>query len=266
MSRISPEGKGLVMLDLNPAIEIRSVAAVSDGIDDYNFRFVGVDDYATSEYYRYGEVTWPMEWYFGVFRLQAESCTADEAESDRGRLRHEGISTPFSVVNDRTARAVVTCYVANFQVKVNFDDTMYEAFDDYRLTVMTVSAPPVKEDDEEETEEFVPETFRSLDFDPFELSGYYNLQDVPVNLNYILYVKMPGAEEFLEAAAGSFSVGDSAGPSVVNAGDIITFNVSYTGTVAVTDGVKFIVSGQKTTVNTGLDLEDYTDETVMEDR
>ncbi|MBQ7810962.1 MAG: DUF4493 domain-containing protein [Bacteroidales bacterium] len=259
------------MLDLRPEIVIKSAEAVSEGVDDYNFRFVGVDGYATSDYYRFGDVQWPMEWYFGVFRLQAESCTAEEAETLRGRLRYEGISSSFSVVNDRMATASVTCYVANFQVKVNFEDTMYEAFDDYKLTVMSVSAPPVEEEDEEGaeedagTEEFVPETFRTLDFDPFELSGYYNLPDVPVQLNYILYVKMPGAEEFIEAKAGYFSAGDSVLPTLVNAGDIITFTVSYTGKVDVTDGVKFIVSGKKATVNTGLDLEDYTDADVKED-
>lgn len=260
-SQISPEGKGLVMLDLRPEIVIKSAEAVSEGVDNYNFRFVGVDGYATSDYYRFGDVQWPMEWYFGVFRLQAESCTSEEAETLRGRLRYEGISSPFSVVNDRTATASVICYVANFQVKVNFDDTMYEAFDDYKLTVMSVSAPPVEEGDEEEAgvEEFVPETFRTLDFNPFELSGYYNLPEVPVQLNYVLYVKMPEAEEFIEAKAGYFSAGDSVEPTIVNAGDIITFDVKYTGTVTVTDGVKFIVNGRKDTVGTGLDLGDYND-------
>ena len=271
-SQISPEGKGLVMLDLRPEIEIKSAEAVADGVDNYNFRFVGVDGYATSDYYRFGDVQWPMEWYFGVFRLQAESCTSEEAETLRGRLRYEGISSPFSVVNDRTATASVICYVANFQVKVNFDDTMYEAFDDYKLTVMSVSAPPVEEDDEEGTEEddvteeFVPETFRTLDFNPFELSGYYNLPEVPVRLYYVLYVKMQDADEFIEAKAGYFSAGDSVEPTIVNAGDIITFDVKYTGTVTVTDGVKFIVSGRKDTVGTGLDLEDYDDAKVEEDK
>lgn len=271
-SQISPEGKGLVMLDLRPEIVIKSAEAVSEGVDNYNFRFVGVDGYATSDYYRFGDVQWPMEWYFGVFRLQAESCTSEEAETLRGRLRYEGISSPFSVVNDRTATASVICYVANFQVKVNFDDTMYEAFDDYKLTVMSVSVPPVKEDDEEGTEEdagteeFVPETFRTLDFNPFELSGYYNLPEVPVRLDYVLYVKMPEAEEFIEAKTGYFSAGDSVEPTVVNAGDIITFDVKYTGTVTVTDGVKFIVNGRKDTVGTGLDLGDYNDAEIEEDK
>ena len=130
----------------------------------------------------------------------------------------------------------------------------------------------VKEDDEEGTEEdagteeFVPETFRTLDFNPFELSGYYNLPEVPVRLDYVLYVKMPEAEEFIEAKTGYFSAGDSVEPTVVNAGDIITFDVKYTGTVTVTDGVKFIVNGRKDTVGTGLDLGDYNDAEVKEDK
>ena len=66
----SEEGRGKVMLSLYSDIEVKSPQAVSE-TDDYNFRFVGVGSYGTSPYYRYGDVSWPMDWYFGVFRLQA---------------------------------------------------------------------------------------------------------------------------------------------------------------------------------------------------
>ena len=262
-------GKGKVMLTLDTSLEIdiKSEASTISDFDDYNFRYVGVDGYATSQYYRYGDVRWPMEWYFGIFRLQAESCTAEQAETLRGRLRYEGISQPFSVINDQTATASVTCHVANVQVKVNFDDTMYEALDDYKLTVMSVSAPPAdEEEDDEAAEEFVPQTYRTLDFTPFELSGYYNLQQEPVILKYVLYVKMPRAEVLVPAAEGCFSPGNQDVPTIINAGDIITFNVKYTGEVTVTDGVKFIVNGVKQTVNDGLGLDDYVQGEATEDK
>lgn len=268
-SQVIPEGKGLVYLDLCPKIEIKSTQTQSEGFDDYNFRFVGVDGYATSEYYRYGDVVWPMPWYFGIFRLQAESCSAEEAEVLRGRLRYEGISDRFSVINGHTATASVICEVANFQVKVNFDDTMYEAFDDYKLTVMSESAPPAEDEDAEEeeaSEEFTPQTYRSLEFTHFEQSGYYNLQDEPVQLKYVLYVRMPEAEEMIEAKEGYFCEGDTDEPSVVGAGDVITLNVSYTGEVNITDGVKFIIKGTKVTVDTGLGLQDYVSAEVDEDK
>jgi hypothetical protein len=203
-----------------------------------------------------------MEWYFGIFRLQAESCTADQAETLRGQLRYEGLSSPFSVINGQTVTVAVTCTVANFQVKVNFDDSMYEAFDDYVLTVSSVSAPPADEDDQED---FVPQTHRTLDFTPFEQYGYYNLPQEEVILEYVLSVKTDGAELFVPVAEGYFTAGEDVQPTVVNAGDIITFNVRYTGPVIITDGVKFIVDGERTTVHTGLELEDYVDGPVKED-
>ena len=262
LSHDPSEGKGLVMVGLYPEIDIKGVESVSAGVDDYNIRFVGVGDYVTSQYYRYGNMTWPMEWYFGIFRLQAESCTAEQAETLRGQLRYEGLSAPFSVINGQTATVAVTCTVANFQVKVNFDDSMYEAFDDYVLTVSSVSAPPADEDDQED---FVPQTHRTLDFTPFEQYGYYNLPQEEVILEYVLSVKTDGAELFVPVAEGYFTAGEEVEPTVVNAGDIITFNVRYTGPIIITDGVKFIVDGERTTVHTGLELEDYKDGTVTED-
>lgn len=268
---LADKGKGKVMLSLGSdlVIDMKSEASPISDFDDYRFRYVGVDGYATSDYYRYGDVTWPMDWYFGIFRLQAESCTAEQAETGRGCLRYEGISQPFAVINDQTATASVICTVANVLVKVNFDDSMYLAFDDYKLTVTSVTAPPAEDDSEEndeETEDFVPEVYRILDFTPFDLSGYFNLQDEPVNLKYELWVKMQGAEIMTPAAEGYFSLSEQGTPSVPAGGDIITFNVAYTGEVEVTDGIKFIVNGVKTTLNNSLDLDDYVDGEVKEDQ
>lgn len=268
---LADKGKGKVMLSLSTdlSIDIKSEASPISDFDDYRFRFVGVDGYATSDYYRYGDVPNPMTWYFGIFRLQAESCTAEQAETGRGCLRYEGISQPFAVINDQTATASVLCTVANVLVKVNFDDSMYLAFDDYKLTVTSVTAPPAEDDSEEndeETEDFVPEVYRILDFTPFDLSGYFNLQDEPVNLKYELWVKMPDAEILTPAAEGYFSLSEQGTPSVPAGGDIITFNVAYTGDVDVTDGIKFIVKGVKTTLSNGLDLGDYVGGEVKEDK
>lgn len=265
LSQFPSEGKGLVMVGLYSEIDVKAAESVSvekEDYKDYNIRFVGVGDYVTSQYYRYGDMSWPMEWYFGIFRLQAESCTADQAETLRGQLRYEGLSSPFSVINGQTATVTVTCRMANFQVKVHFDDSMYEAFDDYVLTVSSVSAPPA---DEEDQEDFVPQTHRTLDFTPFEQYGYYNLPQEEVILEYVLSVKTEGAELFVPAAEGYFTAGEDVEPTVVNAGDIITFNVRYTGPVIITDGVKFIVDGERTSVHTGLELEDYIDGPVKED-
>ena len=263
-SQTPSEEMGLVSLNLYPEIEVKGAAAIAEGVDDFNVRYVGVGDYATSKYFRYGDMSWPMKWYFGIFRLQAESCTSNEAETMRGRLRYEGTSAPFSVINGQTAEVSVICNVANFQVKTNFDDSMYEAFEDYKLTVSSVSAPPA--DEEDSADDFIPQIYRTLDFTPLEQYGYYNLQQEPVLLKYVLSVRNDAADVFVPAAEGFFSAGDSSEATVVNAGDVITFNISYNGPVTITNGLKFIVNGLRNTVSNGLDLEDYEDGSVEEDK
>lgn len=269
-SLASPEGMGKVTAYLHSDIVVKSPAAASEGVDDYNFRFVGVDSYGTSEYYRFGSVTWPMDWYFGIYRLQAESCTREQAETGYGKLRYEGISEPFSVINGQTATASVICRVANFRVNVYFDDSMYEAFDAFQFDVQSVLAPPAVEEgeeSEEETETFVPQLYRRLIFDPIEQTGYYNLQSEPMHLHYKLLVKHPGAEVFVESGVeGYFVDKGEAGPSIVEAGDMITFRVRYDGEVVPSDGVKFIVAGTKTTMGSSLVLPDYNvDNNITED-
>ena len=246
-------GKGEVMLSLYSDIVIKSPTPISD-VDDFNFRFVGVDGYATSEYYRYGDVTWPFIWYFGVYKLQAESCTLAEADEDYGCLRYEGISGTFSVVNGRTATAQVVCQVANVNVNVSFDDSMFETFADFRLVVETVI--PVLTEEGELDLTVDPEVRRTLEFDTINLSGYYSLADQPTLLRYSLYIKADGAEEFLESNTGYFTAAD-AQPAILRGGDLITLRVKYTGAPVVTSGIKFIVSGDRSSVNNSVTLNDY---------
>ena len=64
-SQVLPDGMGLVDCTLSSEIVVKSAETVSEVFSDYNFRYVGVGDYGTSEYYRFGDIDWPMEWYFG---------------------------------------------------------------------------------------------------------------------------------------------------------------------------------------------------------
>lgn len=251
---ISSQDKGKVMLSLYSDIVLKSVAPISD-VEDFNFRFVGVDQYGSSEYYRYGDVQWPFEWYFGVFKLQAESCTLDEAEAGYGRLRYEGLSQQFAVVNDRVASASVVCQVANVNVKVAFDDSMFESFADFKLVVDTVE-PSLTEEGELDLSSGY-EVVRTLEFDSINQSGYYNLSDSPVLLHYTLCLKTDGAEEFVESRSGFFMDSNNSLPAVLKGGDVVTLRVKYTGVPIVTPGVKFIISGERTSVNNGVLLNDY---------
>ena len=132
---LSTSGKGLVSASLHKEITIKSAELISEDFSDYNFRYVGVGDYGTSEYYRFGDIVWPMEWYFGIFRLQAESCTAEEAEVGRGIPRYEGMSRNFDVVNDRMASASVVCSPANCRVQVVFEDNTVLNIDEYEKVI-----------------------------------------------------------------------------------------------------------------------------------
>lgn len=260
------EGKGKVMLSLYSDIEIKSPQAISE-VDDYNFRFVGVGEYGTSQYYRYGDVSWPMDWYFGIFRLQAESCTADEAESGYGKLRYEGIGQPFSVINDQTATASVVCSVANFRVVANFNDKMFMSYKDFKLVVESVLMP-VYEEDEDGNQILVrdEQQLRSLDFTTINKTGYYNLHNDPLMLRYVLYVMVDGADEFIEQQRGFFKESGSSEPAEINAGDDITFNVNYVGDVQPSAGIKFIINGERKPVSNGIEIGDYTQGAATEDK
>ena len=155
----------------------------------------------------------------------------------------------------------------DFTLNVYFQDSMYEAFDAFQLMVQAVSAPPAEDESEEETEQFVPQQYRRLIFDPIEQSGYYNLQSEPILLYYTLNVRHIGAEVFVESGVeGYFIAKEETEPYVVEAGDLITFRVNYTGETVPSDGVKFIVDGIRTTMNTSLGLPGYNvDDNVKED-
>ena len=264
---LADKGKGKVMLSLSTdlSIDIKSEASPISDFDDYRIRFVGVDGYATSDYYRYGDVPNPMTWYFGIFRLQAESCTAEQAETGRGCLRYEGISQPFAVINDQTATASVICTVANVRVNVTYNDKMFMSFADFYLSVESVMSPVYEENEDGIMVETKPEqSMRALDFTTIEKTGYFNIHPGDMNLKYSLYVKMDGAEVYMLKNEG-YLLGNDGNPVFIKSGDDITLNVIYVGEVAVTDGVKFIVEGERLPMHTGLNVKDYEQGAAVED-
>ena len=264
---LAETGKGKVVLSISQGLELKSDPIPLSDLDDYNFRFVGVDGYATSQYYRYGSVSWPMDWYFGLFRLEAESCTEEDAEAGYGRLRHAGIGQPFSVINGQLATASVVCSVANFRVGVNFNDKMFMSYKDFKLVVESVLAPVYEQNEDGEMVLAKEEQLlRTLDFTAVNKVGFYNLQQGSVLLRYTLYIMVDGADEFIERTSGYFTEADPSIPAVVYAGDAITLNVEYVGDVQASTGIKFIVNGERTQVDDYLEIGDYIQGSVTEDR
>lgn len=260
-------GKGKVVLCLYSEIEIKSEASPISDTDDYNFRFVGVDGYATSDYYRVGDVSWPMEWYYGLFRLEAESCTEEEAEAGYGKIRYAGIGQPFSVITDHLATASVVCDIANFRVSVNFNDKMFMQYKDFKLVVDSVLSP-VYEESEDGNKNMVrdEQLMRTLEMTAINKAGFYNLHSDPMNLRYTLYVMNDGSSEFIASVAGYFTEDGSTEPAVISAGDYITLNVNYIGDVQPSAGIKFVINGERIGVADGLEIEDYIQGSVTEDK
>ena len=73
-----------------------------------------------------------------------------------------------------------------------------------------------------------------------------------------------GADEYVEVLTGYFTENEE-GPSLLKAGNYITFNVRYTGDVMVTEDIKFIVSGERKSISNEIELEDYYRDEVTED-
>ena len=107
---------------------------------------------------------------------------------------------------------------------------------------------------------------RTLDFTTIEKTGYYNVYDQVQHLRYTLYVMLDGAEEFVQMKVGYFTDPASGTPASVKAGDFVTLNVSYVGDVVVTEGVKFIIEGERKSIETFLGLDDYQNGSVTEDK
>lgn len=253
--------KGKVDLTLSSATEI--VVKSESEFDHYSFKFSGVGEYGSSDYYTYGDVVMPMEWYYGIYTLYAESCTKEEAEDGYGCIRYEGESAQFSVINDYVESVSVVCNVANCRVNVKFDDTMYESFAGFKLKVRSVFAPEEETETASEEDDDTNGVIRELEFDPIHQVGYYNLQDKPIHLEYTLYVLKEDAQEYMESVSGYFE--DGGQPAVVNPADAITFNVRYTGTPVISSGIKFIVEGVRTPVENNITLGDYNQGQIVED-
>ena len=87
-----------------------------------------------------------------------------------------------------------------------------------------------------------------------------------MNIRYTLYVMEDGAEEFIEMTSGYFGEDGEGKPAVIKAGDYISLNVNYVGEVKPTPGIKFIVEGERLAIMNGIEIGDYIEGSVTEDK
>lgn len=264
--------KGMVNLDVKSGSDI----------DDYQFRFVGVGDYskARTGYQRFGDVTFPMDCYSGNFKVQVQSCSRYEAETGYGKLRHEGLSESFWIYFGSLSSTSVSCSVSNIRVDLTYDNTILDLFDDFVLCVETVNAPVYDEDGALIKDRGTDPAFRTLEFTTMNKSGFFNLQNDPVevstnqdlNLKYTLKVKDFGEDEYQTELEGYFmdtlKVGTQVTdivPRVLQAGDLVTLNFKYNGSSITSPGIKFIIDGTRTVVDNSISLPDYNSGSVEAD-
>ena len=85
---------------------------------------------------KYSELTSPVVLPAATYYVWAESCTSDEAESDKGVMRFEGVSPAVEVRPGFASTATVACTVANAVVTVNFDDSVAGKINDLKVTLV----------------------------------------------------------------------------------------------------------------------------------
>lgn len=257
-------GKVSITLSRDSEIEVRS----SSDAGDVEFKFVGLNGYGSSEeFIPYTGEGMEAEWYFGIYRLYAQTCSLEEAELGFGCVRHDGTSEPFTIVNGQVVPvSAVVCRVANCRVTVNFDMSMYEAFADFKFFVRTVKVPVEGEETVSDGDTEEDNVLRTLEFNKNGI-GYYNLNDTPLNLEYILSVRANGAEEYVETARGYLLKEESgAEPAILAAGDAVTFNVRYTGQIDnPSSNLVFVIDGMRYPSENGIILPDYSEGGVNEE-
>lgn len=257
-------GKVSITLSRDSQIEVRS----SSDEEDVEFKFVGLNGYGSSEeFIPYTGEGMEAEWYFGIYRLYAQTCSLEEAELGFGCVRHDGTSEPFTIVNGQVVPvSAVVCRVSNCRVTVNFDMSMYEAFADFKFFVRTVKAPVEGEETVSDGDTEEDNVLRTLEFNKNGI-GYYNLYDTPLNLEYILSVRANGAEEYVETARGYLLKKESgAEPAIMAAGDAVTFNVRYTGQIDnPSSDLVFVIDGMRYPSENGITLPDYSEGGVNEE-
>lgn len=257
-------GKVSITLSRDSEIEVRS----SSDAGDVEFKFIGLNGYGSSpEFIPYTGEGMEAQWYFGIYRLYAQTCSLEEAELGFGCVRHDGTSEPFTIVNGQVVPvSAVVCRVSNCRVTVNFDMSMYEAFADFKFFVRTVKVPVEGEETVSDGDTEEDNVLRTLEFNKNGI-GYYNLYDTPLNLEYILSVRANGAEEYVETARGYLLKEESgAEPAILAAGDAVTFNVRYTGQIDnPSSNLVFVIDGMRYPSENGITLPDYSEGGVNEE-
>ena len=133
---LSPEEqRGEIRLALSSEVEME--VQTRSGYDDYNIYIKGLktgqDPY--QDELEFSEMLNGYALPYGVYSVEAENCTADEAVEGLGRPRYYGIATDVRVKSPETTDVTVDCRMGNSKVAVTFDEVFLNEFDEASVSV-----------------------------------------------------------------------------------------------------------------------------------
>lgn len=121
-------------------VEAARTKAAADNIDTGTFNVLvsGITYHGGSVWSRalkYSDFQDNIEVPYGVYDISAESCTPEEALVGDGCVRYAGVREALDVYSDNPRHAKIVCTIANAAVRVVFDESFREVFDDGSVVI-----------------------------------------------------------------------------------------------------------------------------------
>lgn len=130
----APELYGSMDLRLSSDVEVEVAAKADDAgtFDLYNISITGTltgnDPYTASAVY--GQIEEPLVLPYGLYTIEAESCTVAQAHEGYGCVRFRGVTEGIQVKSpaENPTQVSVECHMANAKVSVAFEDGFLSDF------------------------------------------------------------------------------------------------------------------------------------------
>ncbi len=121
---------GSIFVQISSEVEI-SVQTKSDTFDDYNVYLNGTrtDQGDYSQSLTYAQMLEGCTLPYGVYSVEAENCTAAEAEDGLGCARFYGRTDGVQVMSPEVVTVAVDCRMVNAKAQISFDEALLSEFD-----------------------------------------------------------------------------------------------------------------------------------------
>ena len=121
---------GSLFVQISSEVEI-SVQTKSDSFDDYNVYLSGTrtDQGDYSQTLTYAQMLEGCTLPYGVYTVEAENCTALQAEDGLGCARFYGMTSDVKVMSPEPVMVSVDCRMVNAKAQITFDEFLLNEFD-----------------------------------------------------------------------------------------------------------------------------------------